>query len=322
MAKQLGTLAKTLKDYSGVIASTGIVAVTGAIEQLVTLASYRCPCVSLAELGPNCTDVLLTESGRCSNLLNIGYGLSFIIAPAIGLFLFGMVSNPKMWKTCTGFINKIKRFKRDWVEILKTVSQIAAKATIAPITWVAIALLDGRFLACAITPLPYDIGRPTSQYDNCEKVAIASKVYNSDDYLDKRSFSQVVGWILVSVLAIAGMIAYTVVQCVSPLTYYHAKYYKLYRAHEENEFNDEMNKKAQKDSEANVLKFMEKRRSKEIWDRISSVYDFQRDDKSLALYSYLHDWVLEEKKKEKKKEETSLAAHSEENGANLASEIV
>ncbi|CAK8678681.1 unnamed protein product [Clavelina lepadiformis] len=243
MAKQLGAVAKNLQEYSGVALNTGIVAVTGAVEQLTTLAVYRCPCVSVSELGPNCTDVTIAESGRCSNLLNLGYGLSFIIAPAIGLFLFGMVSNPKMWKILTGCSRKFKRRLHELQTILAVLALVAAKAIIAPITWVAFALLDGRFLACAITPLPYDVELPTSEYATCEKVAIAKTIYNSDAYHDKRSFSQFVGWVIVAGLAVIGVIVYSVTQCRSPLTYYHAKYYKLYRSHEENEVTDEMNKK-------------------------------------------------------------------------------
>lgn len=47
---------------------------------------------------------------------------------------------------------------------------------------------------------------------------------------------------------------------------------------------------------------MEKRRSKSLWDRISTVYNFHRDKKKLALYSYLHEWILEEEAKTKNAE--------------------
>lgn len=42
---------------------------------------------------------------------------------------------------------------------------------------------------------------------------------------------------------------------------------------------------------------MEKRRSKLEWDQISTVYEFHRDRKNLALYSHLHEWVLNQNKK-------------------------
>ncbi|XP_002129702.3 calcium homeostasis modulator protein 6-like [Ciona intestinalis] len=295
MAKQLGEIAKKtqgLSDYAGTAVNTGIVAVTAGIEQLTTLAAYRCPCVSLAKLG-NCTPVNIAGNPSCSQLLNYGYGMSFIIAPAIGLLVFGMASNPKLWKSVTGIIKKTKSERREANEICWTIGGVIGQALYAPITWVAIALLDGRYYACATTSLPYDVERPSASYKSCEAVAISKIVYTSSAFNDNRSFSQLLGWIIIAVFLIVGMFVYCLSQCTFPLTYYHAKYYLLYRTAEEAEFTDEMQKKAQHDAEANVLKFMEKRRDKALWDRISTVYDFHRDEKSLALYSNLHEWVLE-----------------------------
>ena len=36
-----------------------------------------------------------------------------------------------------------------------------------------------------------------------------------------------------------------------------------------------------------------------MWDRISAVFQFHRDEKKLALYSQLHEWALEESNHEK-----------------------
>ena len=36
-----------------------------------------------------------------------------------------------------------------------------------------------------------------------------------------------------------------------------------------------------------------------MWDRISAVFQFHRDEKKLALYSQLHEWALEDSEKEK-----------------------
>lgn len=42
---------------------------------------------------------------------------------------------------------------------------------------------------------------------------------------------------------------------------------------------------------------MDKPRSKSLWDEISTVYEFHRDKKNVALYSNLHKWVLQNKDK-------------------------
>lgn len=75
------------------------------------------------------------------------------------------------------------------------------------------------------------------------QIAQQSSPAYSDAYRDNRSFSQIIGWILLGVTATLGLCMYAVSRCCHPLTYYHAKYYDLYRMHEENEFDDEMNKK-------------------------------------------------------------------------------
>nr|CAB3244492.1 protein FAM26F-like [Phallusia mammillata] len=297
MAKQLGELVKKAGDYAGTAANTGIALATAGIEQLTTLAVYRCPCVTSKELGCNITQI---GSPKCVHFLNLGYGLSFIIAPAIALFVFGMISNPKMWKLLTGCNHKQRRKKPTWTYFLWTLTEVSAAAMIAPVTWVAIALLDGRFYACAVTAFPYDVEHALATYPTCEAVAAAKTFYTSDSFNDNRSFSQFLGWVVISGCLIVGLFLFGYTQCSSPLTYYHAKYYRLYKGSEEAEFDDEMSKKAQIDAESNVRKFMEERREKKEWDRISTVYEFHRDRNNLALYSNLHSWVLEEDAKSKK----------------------
>lgn len=169
MAKQLSELAKKAGDYAGTAANTGIALATVGIEQLTTVAVYRCPCVSSKELGCNVSQI---GSAKCAHNLNLGYGLSFIIAPAIALFVFGMISNPKMWKLLTGCNHKEKMKKRSCMFFAWTLMEVAGNALIAPVTWVAIALLDGRFYACAVTTLPYDVEHASASFASCEAVSV------------------------------------------------------------------------------------------------------------------------------------------------------
>ena len=55
------------------------------------------------------------------------------------------------------------------------------------------------------------------------------------------------------------------------------------------------------DAEKNVQRFLKERRSKDLWDRISTVFQFQRDKEKLALYSELYCWVMEENLNENSK---------------------
>ena len=170
MAKQLkGIYSSAIGKYGGATTKTGIVAATTGIEQLTTLAAYRCPCVTRAELG-NCSANAI-GSGACSQRLNLGYGLSFMLAPAAVLFFFGLASNPKMWKSFTGCSKKTKELRREQIDITWTVLGVIGMSVIAPITWISIALLDGRFYACAVTSLPYDVERTGASFANCEAVS-------------------------------------------------------------------------------------------------------------------------------------------------------
>lgn len=75
------------------------------------------------------------------------------------------------------------------------------------------------------------------------QVAKTAAAKTSDTYKDNRSFSQVLGWVVLACFIVIGIIIYTATQCTMPLTYYHAKYFKFYRAAEEAEFDDEMKQK-------------------------------------------------------------------------------
>ena len=54
---------------------------------------------------------------------------------------------------------------------------------------------------------------------------------------------------------------------------------------------------------------MKERRDKKLWDKISTVYEFHRDKNKLALYSNLHEWVLENRPSEEG--EALLEVHTE-----------
>jgi len=139
--------------------------------------------------------------------MNEGYGVAFIAAPAIALLLFGMVINPKLWKVLTSCVKQRKAKKlaakssptrqaatsRQEVRLQQcgpgqetpededddscrdmtwAFVKTFAMATIAPITWVAVAFLDGQFYACASTPLPYYLTSTNGTQMSCAEVKI------------------------------------------------------------------------------------------------------------------------------------------------------
>ena len=168
MAKQFSSLYKTLKEYSGVISNSAIVLATTGLQQITTVTVYRCPCVELSSLGEGCNTSRYSPS--CTQQLNYGYGLSYLIAPAFALLIFTFAANPNLWKSITGCVGKSSQYKRKTPDASWTLVSIFAQSLISPATWICIALIDGRYLACSVTALPYDVGFNGSTYANCEAV--------------------------------------------------------------------------------------------------------------------------------------------------------
>ena len=167
-AQGISKALKGLKDYAGTLANASIVLATGGIEQIATVAIFRCPCVEPPNLGPGCN--VSATSLSCTPTLNYTYGFSLIFAPAFALLLISAAANPKLWKSITGCCKKEEQHKRGIKEVSFTMSTILLQSLISPVTWICIALLDGQYLACAITPLPYRVG-PTLSATNCESVS-------------------------------------------------------------------------------------------------------------------------------------------------------
>ena len=156
-------LLKTIREHTGTFSKLFIVLLTTGIEQLISVAVYKCPCEDSTSIDPSCPTT--TYSFACTKELNRWYGLVFIFIPALVLFIFSISASPKFWKIITGRCYKLEAFKKSELETAWTLLKICCKALIAPSTWVCIALLDGRYLACAITPLPY-----ADLESGCEKV--------------------------------------------------------------------------------------------------------------------------------------------------------
>ena len=170
---ELNKAFKKIKEYSGTATKTGIVFATGGIEQITTVAIYRCPCVEPSQLSPGCNTT--SNSLRCSQQLNYGYGFAFIIAPAFALFIFSAAANPKLWKSITGCCFKSEKYKKGVLQTSVTFTTILMNSLLFPCTWICIALLDGQYLACAITALPYRIGS-NNETEDCEDVSFMSRL--------------------------------------------------------------------------------------------------------------------------------------------------
>ena len=158
-----------LKKFKGSVVRVTIALLTGGIHQLSTLLVYRCPCVDLIQLPPRCRNDIQLGSAQCALTFNFLYGISFVIAPAVGLFFLGFALQPTTWNAITGWL---QRKHREWRHLSALLCKVTGRALISPVTWICITMIDGERLSCAITPLPYDVGGGGATYSSCREVGL------------------------------------------------------------------------------------------------------------------------------------------------------
>lgn len=168
----MSTVLKSLEGFQGTAINTVIIGGTAAIEALINVAVYSCPCVEATEL----TSCVRFSNGTLKSpctpaLLNFYYGLSYLIAPALLLYFISLAANPRLWKLWTGCLKEEGEKKaRKSIYTLLTIFITALKS---PIAWVCFGLLDGKYYACAVTALPYDL-RDTAEPKSCLSVSCIS----------------------------------------------------------------------------------------------------------------------------------------------------
>lgn len=109
----------------------------------------------------------------CSDTWNLPYGLVFLLVPALALFLLGYVLSARTWRLLTGCCKDARPGCTDYCtgccgcctsccgctgctgcccagpRRAQVCAQLTWGAALAPLTWVAVALLSGSFYECA-----------------------------------------------------------------------------------------------------------------------------------------------------------------------------
>uniref|UniRef100_A0A672TTI5 Calcium homeostasis modulator family member 6 n=1 Tax=Strigops habroptila TaxID=2489341 RepID=A0A672TTI5_STRHB len=257
---------------------------TAATEYIFSAVVFKCPC----------------NSG------NMLYGSVFLIVPAFILFLLGYMVNPRMWRLLTGICAPEKSCscspRGTWANCLSVLLQVTVRAVVAPLTWLAVALLKASFYECMasgsslITNLVCkDKGK------ECHKLLVkmpcdAKLSANiSSEFLSLQAQSQLTGWFLIIAIMIATLILKCISRCCSPVSYLQLKFWKIYSKKECELFEAKAKEHASKLSEINVNCFFEatdpapfQTPSNEDWRKISFLYAFNLQEQH---YSMLHKYV-------------------------------
>lgn len=237
----------------------------------------------------------------CSATWNLSYGLVFLLVPAMALFLLGYVLSARTWRLLTGCCARCSR-KGCSARGALVCAQLSGMAAVAPLTWVAVALLGGTFYECAASGSDVLVrhlcrGRDPTCVSQlplvpCQKASPS----NVQDLLQElRAQSQVLGWILIAAIIIFLLIFTSVTRCLSPVSYLQLKFWKIYLKQEQQILKRDATAHATKLAEENIKCFFESSHPKECnipsmkdWQQISSLYTFNLQNQ---YYSMLHKYV-------------------------------
>ncbi|XP_074046336.1 calcium homeostasis modulator protein 6-like [Macrotis lagotis] len=246
----------------------------------------------------------------CSAVWNLPYSLVFFLVPALVLFLLGYLLSSDAGQVVTGCC-ALKEGDpccntcgntccNTCCNRMGMCSQITLAAAVAPVTWIAVALLGGNYYECAASGSLWMQKRLClDQKSNCteEVVKMPCQKERSEEVKvflqDFQAQSQFAGWILVAFTMFLFTTVKLYTSCTSPMSFLQLKFMKIYKKEENEMLKTESQEYATKLAERNVKYFFEneglmgvKIPSADKWKKISTVH--QIND---THYSSLHKYV-------------------------------
>ncbi|KAL0984648.1 hypothetical protein UPYG_G00144690 [Umbra pygmaea] len=256
-------------------------------ERIFSLFAFQCPC------NPD---------------QNFPYGMLFLLGPGLVLFVLGLFFSKKLWRLYTGCcLNPMKLCPRgNCFNCLKVFVNILISASVAPVMWLCVALLNGTFYECAVSGLDENLivdmfcknktedCRRELAHVPCGKSSLPSDK-NQELLFMLRSQSQILGWCIIIISSITGLLMNCYTNCRSQVSYMQLTFWKRYIEKENEQFDNYVLDYASKLADRNLKSFFENREPEEFpfpnhmaWEEISSLYTFS---KSEQYYSTLQRYV-------------------------------
>lgn len=115
--------------HQTILGYSAVSLLTAASEHIFSSVVFKCPC----------------NSG------NMVYGSFFLLMPAFILLLLGYMVNIRMWRQLTGSCSREKECSLlgTCAHFCQVLVPVTARALVAPLTWMAVALLGANFYECA-----------------------------------------------------------------------------------------------------------------------------------------------------------------------------
>ncbi|XP_076809705.1 calcium homeostasis modulator protein 6-like [Clavelina lepadiformis] len=278
---------ENLDNKKRTIRNIVVLASTAGTNQLFKFIAFKCPCISSAE--------------QLNGENNYWYGIAYLVAPAIVLFIVGILLGVDVWKWLTGCCRRScpdresndacrscncwHSFKigvaldKHFIAAFLSWSSILAVALLAPSAWITVTLLDGDAMACAVTPMPY---RFSDFEQTCDDVLFLQA---TDDYDDNKRHFQVIGWIVVAALSMIATLAFSITRCCSYKTYYQAKYQRHYRQIEQQAIETEIyqNQKLKEEKMKAAKEIVKDETTPKQWNKVLDLFILNEDIKTKKL---------------------------------------
>ncbi|XP_012588723.1 PREDICTED: protein FAM26F-like [Condylura cristata] len=254
----------------------------------------------------------------CHPTWNLPYGLVFLLVPALALFLLGYWMSTRARLLMTGCCQRANSQGCClWVnnqgcctlccQCCDNFLKMSTVSIVAPLTWVAVALLGGNYYECFASGIPYLARRICVRHTkNCSMIlpelpCLRDKEPDLRGLLSKlQAQSQVAGWVLIAVVIILLMIISSWSTCQSPFSFMQLKFRDIYKEQELECFTNEAKRIATEMADMNVKCFFEdshpghrKLPTTKDWQQISQLYNFKSEKQ---YYTMLHKYVNEKKK--------------------------
>lgn len=238
----------------------------------------------------------------CTATLNLTYGLVFLLVPALALFLLGYALSARTWRLLTGCCSRSASTRSSsGLRSTLVCAQVSAVAALAPLTWVAVALLGGSFYQCAVsgsTRLASYLckDRNHSCIAKLPQVPCNKQEAEMQEILSQlKAQSQVLGWVLIAAFIFLLLVFKCVSRCFSPVSYLQLKFWEIYLEKEKQILQSQAAEHATQLARENIRSFFECSKPKECntpsrkdWQQISALYTFNSKNQ---FYSMLHKYV-------------------------------
>ncbi|KAJ8014196.1 hypothetical protein DPEC_G00037740 [Dallia pectoralis] len=275
----------------------GLIALgTVASQTMYNIFAFDCPC----------------SAGR-----NYFYGLAAIGVPALVFYLVGIMLNKSTWDLVSEC--RLRRCRKlSGAAAFAVLGSVLGRAVVAPLTWSVISLLQGEAYVCALSEFvdpssledfPPEQGLEVMARFPC-KTAVPQKLQSFLPEIQRRLKyeSQLLGWLLVALMAVVLFLLLCMKRCCSPLGYQQEAYWSQYRSNESDLFQRTADLHSRIQAAENVKSFfgfvaLDKEEKEQLsehqraipissteWNLITGVYLY-RENMGLPLYSRLNKWA-------------------------------